>query len=263
MILGDNHGDELEAVAYSPSKLAENYDRAFVADITDGIQSYSPFEFSHEDIPESFVQKAATPWKSHYKVDQLPNNISEEDIVDQLQGSGFEKIDEKGGFEVYSDGKTPHAVGQDRHVVVLPGLTASGGEAERLMDRVVKEANQDAYEVPDIIQDGLDALDVRDSLTIENSLDNIGYTPSSDNLSLQPEYGLSSVDLQEGSKTGAWPFQTENEAESAEKVLESREQLMNGYESVGRNGRVVLGSGNYDIEEMNEGKSRRLSNPRI
>jgi hypothetical protein len=131
------------------------------------------------------------------------------------------------------------------------------------MDRVVKEANQDAYEVPDIIQDGLDALDVRDSLTIENSLDNIGYTPSSDNLSLQPEYGLSSVDLQEGSKTGAWPFQTENEAESAEKVLESREQLMNGYESVGRNGRVVLGSGNYDIEEMNEGKSRRLSNPRI
>jgi hypothetical protein len=265
MILGDDHGQELQAIAYSPSKLAENYDKAFVEDLTDGVKSYSPFEFSHEDIPESFVQKAVTPWDSHYKVDQLPNNVTEDDVTEQLQDSGFEKIDDSGGFEVYSGGSTPHAVGEDRHVVILGALGSSTSEQEGLMSRVIKEANQNAYEVPDPIQDGLEALEIEDSLTIENAITGLGYTPSTESGSLQPEYGIASVDLEAGSKNGAWPFQDESGAENAESVLSRGEgELRDGYTNIGRQGRVVTASGaSYDIEEMNDGAITRFSSPRI
>jgi hypothetical protein len=178
--------------------------------------------------------------------------------------SGFEKVDERGGFEVYTDGTTPHAVGEDRHVVVLPGMGASESDAEGLMDRVLKEANQDAYEVPEAIQDGLNSLDVRDTLTIENTLQDLGYTASTQSNSLQPDYGVSSADFDEGSKYGAWPFETESKAEKAANILSRREKLMNGYESVGRKENVVTGSGpNYNIENMNKDVDMRFFLPMI
>jgi hypothetical protein len=267
MILGDNHGEELQAVAYSPSKLADNFDRAFIDDLgRRGLENYSPFEFSHSDIPESFVQEALTPWESEYKIDQLPNNISEEDVAEQLQDAGYDKVGEKGDFAIYSDGSQPHAIGGDRHIMIFPGGGVSGSKAERLMDRLIKEGNQDAYEVPEAIRDGLDALDVGDSLTIENTLEFAGYTQSTGSESLQPEYGLGSVDFETKIKTGAWPFQSESQAERAASILSRKEgELMDGYQDVGRQGRVVTASGgNYELgDEMNDGRNTRFSMPRI
>lgn len=267
MILGDDNGQDLQAVAYSPSKLAENYDKAFVDNLERyDVSTYSPFEFSKTDVPESFVQKAGTPWNSHYKVDQFPDNVTEDDLASQLQDAGFEKVDEGGDFEVYTDGTTPHAVGEERHVVVLPGQTASGGETEILMSRVIKENNQDRYDVPDIIRDGIEALEVEDSLTVQNTLaGGMEYMPSTESGSLQPEYGLASVDFEDGIKFGAWPFKSESTAEQAANVLSNLEgELRDGYENVGRQGRVVTASGgNYEIQEMNEGYFTAISDPRI
>ena len=95
-------------------------------------------------------------------------------------------------------------------------------------------------------------------------IENLGYTPSTGS-SLQPEYGLASVDFSDGSKSGAWPFESESEAEEAEEILSHEEiELRDGYGNVGTQGRVVTANGGeYQVEEMNDGGITRFSTPRI
>jgi hypothetical protein len=103
-------------------------------------------------------------------------------------------------------------------------------------------------------------------LTIENVVQSLGYTPSTDDFSLQPEYGLASVNMEDATKSGAWLFESESKARTAKGALSNAEgELWRGYTNVEREGDVVTANGgNYQIEEeMNDGSITRFSTPRI
>lgn len=262
MIFPDDQGDELQAVALSPSALDENYDTSFAEDIG-ADEKYEVFEFNHTDIPETYVQHADDPWDSRFKVDQLPSNVSEEDVVQQLEDSGYTMQHRRGDFEVYAGEDGFHAVGNDRHIVVLQSSTASTSKQRDLMFRVLEESNDNRYEIPETMQNGLDKIDVQDSLTMFKA-PHLAYMTSTGTTSHQPEIALSSVDFEEGKKYGAWPFQDEQSAESAVSLLNAEENLRYGFSDVELDGRTVTASdANYDLNEMNNGNWLRFSVPRI
>ena len=262
MIFPDDQGDELQAVGLSPSALDENYDTSFAEDIG-ADEKYDVFEFNHTDIPETYVQHADDPWDSRFKVDQLPNNVSEEDVVQQLEDSGYTKQHQRGDFEVYAGEDGFHAVGNDRHIVVLQSSTASSSKQRDLMFRVLEESNDNRYEIPETMQNGLDKIDVQDSLTMFKA-PHLAYMTSTGTTSHQPEMAISSVDFEEGKKYGAWPFQDGQSAESAVSLLNAEENLRYGFSDVELDGRTVTASdANYDLNEMNNGNWLRFSVPRI
>ena len=261
MIFPDDQGDDLEAVALSPSKLSENYDASFTEDIG-AHHKYRVFEFSHSDIPETYVQKAIQPWDSELKVDQLPNNVSEDDVTKQLADAGYSMQHQRGDFEVYRGDGDFHAVGEDRHITILGGSSASTSQMRDLMFRVIEETNENRYELPDTIQEGLESIDSRDSITI-NKTPGIAYMPSVDSSSIQPELAISSVDFEEGKKYGAWPFEDRQSAENAVTILESQD-LRDGYNNPRQNGKTVVASGaDYQLDEMNFSSWLNFSDPRI
>jgi len=262
MIFPDDQGDDLEAVAMSPSKLSENYDASFTEDIG-ADDKYGMFEFSHFDIPETYVQRAMEPWESLYKVDQLPGNVSEGDVTQQLENAGYSKQHERGDFEVYRGEGGFHAVGNDRHVVVLEGDVASISQQRDLMFRVLEETNENRYKIPEAMQRGLEQIDGRDSLTL---MKGPGYVPmpSADTNTHQPNIGMSSVDFEEGTKYGAWPFEDKQSAENALTLLQNNE-VRDGYSNLELDNKTVTASGgDYDLnEEMNTGGFLRFANTRI
>jgi hypothetical protein len=261
MIFPDDQGDDLEAVALSPSKLTENYDASFSEDIG-ADEKYEVFEFNHTDIPETYVQKAIEPWGSKFKVDQLPNNVSEEDVVQQLEDSGYTMQHRRGDFEVYAGEDGFHAVGNDRHIVVLEGANVSTSQQRDLMFRVIEETNENRYQVPEIMKNGLDSLDVQDSLSLFKG-PNVAYMPSTGSNSIQPEMAISSVDFEEGEKYGSWPFQDRDIADTAVATLEG-DDLRDNFSNVEQVDNTVIASeGDYNLNEMNTSSYLRFSNPRI
>ncbi|AOV95400.1 hypothetical protein AQV86_05800 [Nanohaloarchaea archaeon SG9] len=261
MIFPDDQGDDLEAVAMSPSKLSENYDASFSEDIG-ADDEYGMFEFSHFDIPETYVQKAMEPWESLYKVDQLPGNVSEEDVAQQLEDAGYSKQHERGDFEVYRGEGGFHAVGNDRHVVVLEGDIASISQQRDLMFRVLEETNENRYQISELISQGFEALNVGDSLTVQKGPGGV-YMPSTDTSNHQPQLGISSVDFSEGEKFGAWPFEDRQTADNALTLLENKD-VRYGYDQLELQGNTVTASGgNYEFNEMNNGGFLQFSVPKI
>ena len=262
MIFPDDQGDYLQAVALSPSKLSENYDASFSEDIG-ADDKYGMFEFSHSDIPETYVQKAMEPWQSLYKVDQLPNSVSEEDVAQQLEEAGYSRQHERGEFEVYRGDDGFHAVGNDRHIVVLEGDIASISEQRDLMFRVLEETNENRYQIPQIMQNGLENINVQDSLTMLKRGD-MAYMPSTETNSHQPEMAMSSVNFENGTKYGSWPFESSQSAENALTLLQAQDSLRDNYSNVELNDRTVTASGGeYELSEMNASTWLRFSSPTI
>lgn len=151
MIFPDDQVDALQAVALSPSKLSENLDVSFSEDIG-ADDKYEMFEFSHEDIPETYVQRATDPWASEYKVDQLPGSVSETSMAHQLKDAGYDFQKEIGNFKIYSDGEEFHALGEDRHITILRNAGADSSQASDLMETVVEEGNENGYELLEIVE---------------------------------------------------------------------------------------------------------------
>jgi hypothetical protein len=262
MIFPDDQGDALQAVALSPSALDEQYDKSFAEDIA-ADENYDMFEFSARDIPETFIQVADDPWESRIKVDQLPNNVSQTSLGYQLKDEGYEFQEERGDFKIYSDGNVPHAVSEDRHVVILRTSGASSSEAADLMERALEETNENTYELSNVMEEGLENINVQDSVTIQK-LPSDFYMPSTGTSSHQPSVAMSSVDFETGEKYGAWPFEDSDSAQSALALLEAAEEVRDGYEDLEINDRTVVGyGGNYNIGEMNSSGWVRMSNPRI
>lgn len=263
MIFPDDQGDDLEAVALSPSAMDENYDASFSEDIG-ADEKYEVFEFNHTDIPETYVQKAIEPWESKFKVDQLPNNVSEEDVVQQLEDSGYSMRHQRGDFEIYAGEDGFHAVGNDRHIVVLEGDVASTSQQRDLMFRVIEETNENTYELPETMENGLNAINEQDSLSI-SMMPNIAYMISTGTRSNQPPLAITSVNFDDGEKYGAWPFEDAQKAENALRLLEgSEEELNDGFENTSREGKTVTASGGeYGLSQMNYGSNLAFSDPRI
>jgi len=263
MIFPDDQGDDLEAVALSPSALSEHYHESFAEDIG-ADDEYGLFEFSHADIPETYVQNASDPWDSRFKVDQLPGNVSEDDVAQQLEDAGYSKQHERGELEVYRGEDGFHAVGDNRHVVVLGSQNASTSQQRDLMFRVLEETNDDRYELPEFMQDGLDSISVQDSLSLHmNPV--IGYMHSVDSDEYQPKMGISSVDFESGEKYGAWPFENAQTAENAMTILQAHDGEYNdGFEEPRLDGTVITASGaDYQLEEMNANRNFMMSSPVI
>jgi len=261
MIFPDDQGDYLQAVALSPSKLSEHYNTTLAEDIG-ADDKYGVFEFSHTDIPETFLQHAVDPWDSRFKVDQLPNNISEEDVAQQLEEAGYSMQHQRGEFEVYRGEEDLRAVGEDRHIAVLGSLNASISQQRELMFRVLEETNENRYKIPEATQMCFDELNVQDSLT---AIKRPGYalTPSTGTSSYQPQIGMSSVNFEEGEKNGAWTFENAQKAENALTILENSE-VRDGYSDLRLDDRTVTAEeGNYNIGELGTNSWLRVSEPRI
>ena len=262
MLYPDDGGEELQAVALSPSALDEHYDKSFTRDIG-AHEKYSPFEFHHTDIPETYVQHVNDPWDSRFKVDQLPKNVTKAGLGHQLKDAGYEFREEKGDFDVYEGEDGLHAIGDDRHIVVLQSSTASTSKQRDLMSRILEQKNEDDYQPSETMQNGLDKIDVQDSLTMFKA-PHLAYMTSTGTTSHQPEMAISSVDFEEGKKYGAWPFQDEQSAESAVSLLNAEENPRYGFSDVELDEKTVTASdANYDLNEMNNGNWLRFSVPRI
>ena len=263
MIFPDDQGDDLEAVALSPSAFDENYDASFAEEIG-ADEKYEVFEFNHTDIPETYIQDADDPWDSKFKVDQLPKNVTKAGLGHQLKDAGYEFREEKGDFDVYEGEDGLHAIGDDRHIVVLQGSIASTSKQRDLMFRVLEESNENRYEIPETIQNGLDAVQEQDSLTISMH-PAVPYMPSVDNSSYQPELGIASVNFETGEKYGAWPFIDEQSAENALTFLENHEGGFNdGFENISLNGSTITASGGeYGLNQMNYSNQIVVSDTRL
>ena len=263
MILPDEQGDALQAVALSPSRLSEKFDISFSEEIGANLR-YDMFEFSHEDIPQTYVQRATDPWASEYKIDQLPGNVSETSLGHQLKDAGYNFQEEIGNFKIYSDGEEFHAVGEDRHINILRNVSADPSQAYDLMERVIEETNENTYKIPEIIQTGLDKLDVQDSLTLYKNPGAV-YMQSHSSYNNQPAMGISSVNFEDGEKHGSWPFENSQDAENGLTMLEAHDgEYMNSFEDVELQGRAITASGgNFDSSEVGSGGSTVFSVPYI
>jgi len=261
MLPPDNQGDDLQVVAFSPSKLSEYYEKSLTREIN-AEEKYGPFEFHHTDIPETYIQHSIDPSPSRFKVDQLPNNVSEDDVVQQLEDAGYTNRLQRGDFEVYAGEDGFHAVGNDRHVVVVGGDTASNSQERSLMLRVLEETNENSYEIPEVMQRGFDELDVQDSLTV---VKRPGYAvmPSTGTSYNQPDIGMSSVNFAEGEKNGAWPFEDPDAAENVVAVLEDQD-VRDGYSNIRLDNKTVTAEdGEYEIGELGTYSWLRVSDCRI
>ena len=262
MLYPDDGGTDLEAVALSPSKLEENYDKSFTRDIG-AHEKYSPFEFHHTDIPETYVQLAYDPWESIFKVDQLPKNVTKAGLGHQLKDAGYEFREEKGDFDVYEGDDGFHAIGDDRHIVVQGDL-ASTSQQRNLISRVLEQRNEDDYQPSETMQDGLNAINEHDSLSI-SMIPNVAYMDSTGTRSIQPDLAITSVNFEDDEKYGAWPFENAQDAETALKLLESnKEDLNDGFENPSREGKTITASGGeYGLFQMNFESNLTFSDSRI
>lgn len=239
-------GEEYAGASYSPSKLHENYDTTFMG-VLDTDNAYDKFDFSDEDIPESFVEEKPVGYYPKVKVDQLPNNVSEGDVVQQLQEDGYSKDREIGNFEVYTTrgGKYLHAVGNERHFVSWSS-SDSQERANGMMDSVLEQEVEEQLTLGVDIEEVIDALNVQDSLTMTKQDSLLPIDPD-----YQPEISVSSVDFEEGTKYAAWVFEDEQAAGTAYNLLQN-EDSFNSYESLEKEGRFVTAAkGDYNPAEIN------------
>lgn len=237
-------GDELDVSAYSPSKLSDNYDTTLMK-ARSSEQIYDMFDFDSGDIPEAFVQDKEVPWRSALKVDQLPNNVTESKVIDQLREAGFTKDREQGDFEVYSRNNTSttfRAVGDDRHVVVW-GPTAEDDDRNNYLNRALQQRNEDTYELREVEQGLLEVLDLQDSVTIWQP----EATPLAGNMEGSLRIGADTVDFESGSRRQAFAFENEGRAETAYHVLKDES---GDFSSIDHRGQFLITEANYNIDEL-------------
>lgn len=240
-------GDTLAAATYSPSQASEQYGTTYAEVFgLDGL--YDAFDFHENDVPETFLQEKDNQWHSVMKVDQLPKNVTEEDIVQQLQDAGYHKEKEMGDFEVYRGGNEgPRAVGQDMHIASHPVGTGDDDSAMTYMDYFLSQRVEDDLQPGNDTTAVIDALNVQDSITLR--VDDVSHMVQGIQGSRQPEIGATSVNMETGDKYGAWVFEDEQTADIVHEIKKD-EDLMAYFEEISQEGRVITGQGSYNGEGM-------------
>jgi hypothetical protein len=207
---------------------------------------YDKFEFYDFNVPETFIEENPGKGSPTVKIDQLPNTVSEDDIVQQLLDQGYRTSREIGDYTLYTHraDKCPHAVGNGRHIVGW----AYSVPLERANDVIVDVLEQEAKDelTPGVeTREVIEVLDVHDSLTM---IKDDTYMPIDQDY--QPEIGASSVNFEEQSRYGAWAFEDEMTADTAFSLLQN-EDLWGEYDNMERTGRFITAAeGNYNLEEI-------------
>lgn len=252
-------GDDLSAMAYSPSQASEQYETTYAeVQSMDGL--YDVFEFHDNDIPETFTQVKTNQWSSVMKVDQLPNNVTEEDVAQQLQDGGYHTDAEIGDFDVYRGGDGgPRAVGHDMHIVSHPIARGDDDSAMQYLDNFLSQQVEGELRPGDDTTTLIAALNVQDSITLrKHELTNLVKGVSE---SRRAEMGAASVDMDAGEKYGAWVFEDEQTAGTVHAMKEGGE-LFGYFDEVSQDGRVVTAQGSYNEDVLGE-RPGMVSNPII
>lgn len=242
-------GEDLSAMAYSPSQTSEQHGTTY-AETQNVDYLYDMFEFHDSDIPETFVQEKNNQWQSEMKVDQLPNNVSEEDVAQQLQDAGYHKDTEIGDFDVYRGGEGgPRAVGQGKHILSHPINIGDDESAMQYMDNFLSQRVEDELRPGDETMGVINALNVKDSITLRKNEHNNLVTGVND--SRQPVMGAASVDMEAGEKYGAWIFEDEQTAGTVH-AMKKDEDLLGYFEEISQESRIITARGTYNGEGLGD-----------
>lgn len=238
--------DILLAASFRPSRLVAEYGES-VTQYSYG-DPYGPLQFGPEDIPESFVQSQKNPAYSTVKVDQLPSEVSYEQVIDTLRDQDFGVDKQVGDYHIY---RTPSA---NKVYALAPGRMATGlnfaVEDETMNDqhvnhvtRAIEEHDSEAVVTDDIRR-------VIDSLEGDDFVELWGGTGSGSQMigqlddQYQPEAGGVGVDLDNGIKYGAWAFKDENLADWVYADLqEGGTRSEYGWERIDKDGQVITAQG--------------------
>lgn len=242
-------GDDLSAMAYSPSQASERYGTTY-AEVQNVDYLYDIFEFHDSDVPETFVQEKNNQWQAEMKVDQLPNGVSEEDIAQQLQAGGYNKDTDIGDFDVYRGGEGgPRAVGQGMHILSHPINTGDDDSAMQFMDNFLSQRVEDKLSPGEETMGVMNALNIQDSITLRKNERNNLVTGVDD--PRQPEIGAASVNMEAGEKYGAWLFEDEQTAGTVH-AMKKDEDLLGYFEEIRQEGRIITARGSYNGEGLGD-----------
>lgn len=237
---------------------------------------YQDLNFAPEEVPETFLQvwNEGDYWASA-KVDQLPGGISSDGVKQSLESNGYEKVNEIGEFGVYSiDGtKKVHAVSPEHHVIAAnitktKSFDASQSQLRDYLEDVLRDNVNGESGEPSEIAQLREALGPKDTFGavnqpgVNNFAVNSGVFVYHSELGkgYQPTHGAASVDVEEGTKYGAWLFEEEDIAEEVKTTLRNdNKKVYNDWEDISRDGRIMRATGQIDLDSHIE-NSKHIKN---
>lgn len=245
--------------AYSPSQHAENFDKTWAGEDQIPHRSvYDIFDFEAEHVPETLNQRVQAEGTERVRADQLPNNVSREELEEAMEEAGYESAGESGDFSLYLEGDTAgaRAVNDDYHLIAFASQRYSEVTSEEHMDNLstVLDAYQNSETQLDAnVAAAIDQLDVQDTIAganqdIDNGLGLTGVGTTAIARDLLPRAGANTRNLEEGTKQTVLVFEDEEKAQGyADLVHEESSPQELGYNSVEARGRFVIGEGASEI----------------
>lgn len=243
------------ANGWSPSQMYYDIaDTTWIGGASDVI--YDIFDFNAEDIPETFAQFMYTEDEpTEIKVDQLPGDTTREGLEQDLLDAGFEKQEEAGEFSIYTNPSRSEAraLGNGYHLASFvnnPNFEVGIEDLRDRLDTVINHYISEEMQMDDHARDALDRIDADDWLAVTSypeSESDVYRLVSAFPQEKLPLAGAVTVDFQESDKRGVWKFGEESHAQVAyEYLIEDSLHESRGYESVERDGKYILATGDGD-----------------
>lgn len=233
---------------FSPSQMYEAVDDPDVLRNTaPGL--YEVFDFDHRHVPETFIQRAWSNGSEFVKVDQLPGDTTRGGLEESLEEEGFEKVEEKEEFTVYTNASRSEAraVSDNYHVSSFGDENRSEFTIEEYLgqlDTVLNHYESSEMQINDHAQDVLDRLEVSDYLGLATPDVETPFFVGGLDTEKQPIVGAYTGNLDINSKEGVWKFENETFAEEAYSILANGDSA-GEYDSVERQGQFVIATGEY------------------
>ncbi|WP_157573591.1 hypothetical protein [Haloplanus natans] len=252
-------GNALGFDTYSPQQLNEKYDQ-----VRPVLQTGPVFEmlpYSREEPPESFRQTFSRGDPNHrrtLRVDQLPSGVSEEDVAQGLEDSGYKHEGPVNGFDVYFNPikGSVHALGENRHAFTFDyaGLETTTETLKSTLEDTLESYGTDVF--TEDMKAAQDALDMQDSFGMFVDQDFDYITGFDDKYG--PSLGASTLDVDRGALQSAWVFDNAGDAAFAQAYLEDG-NIGGGYQTVNQesDSRVLtaIGKDNQAIQDMKDGEA--------
>ena len=245
---------------YSPKKLQEEY--GSVQPSTRGSQAvFENLSYSHNEPPlsffQSFIYAGETPEMRTVRVDKLPEGTSIDDIRQDLTEAGYEKQGTVNGFDLYLDPQrtkkevgSVNALGNDRHAFALDyfNTLSKNSLLRSTLEETLRQYGEDVF--TEEMKTVEEQLDIQDTFALTEDEEYIVEQGRDSFLEekYQPVIGGSTLDISSDQKQITWVFENPSDAEAAEEYLREDGDLLDGFNSLSRNGRVItiVGSGKFD-----------------
>ncbi|WP_157573578.1 hypothetical protein [Haloplanus natans] len=241
---------------YSPQQLKEKYGALRVTGPSN--QVFDRVPYSREEVPESFRQTFFSGDRRTLRVDQLPGGVSEEDVAQGLEESGYRQEGSVNGFDVYFNPikGSVHALGENRHAFTFDyaGLETTTEVLRNTLEDTLESYGTDIF--TEDMQAAQQALDVQDSFGMSVDPDFDYITGFDDKYG--PSLGASTLDVERGALQSAWVFDNAGDAAFAQAYLEDG-NIGGGYQTVNRDdgSRVVTAIGKDDaaVKDIKDGEA--------